>query len=364
MSKNLKKLTLLVLTGLFLLTGATSCQEDYKKKDKAIQKIEANLAKGNYRAARKAVGKIPGQYESTVITYNNKINSSELAYLLSKGKTEKAKELFIKSCTNQDFFVDNASTAVGLVDDDFIVKFLSGWKIVDNSGNTLTFKEEAINCNPDDCSACDDNDISVVVLEGNGENNNCYNKVVTEYNGVIESVVYSAILSNNVELAEKCIMLYMPLAKEVSRKHQKKYSANHFDLKYTEDNHYREEAEQSLASLQKIKSIETRFNGTQFARGSAELNEKAKLILDELAAYMGIDKDIRVKVIGHTSADGNKNKNKALSTERAEAVTAYLIGKGVSATRLQSEGVGSEQLKDKDNPNSEENCRTEFCLIK
>ena len=351
MEKKFKSLLLLVLTGLLLLVGATSCQKDYKKRDKAIQKIEASLAKGNYCAARKAVGKIPGEYESTVFTYNNKINSSELAYLLSKGKTEKAKELFIKSCTNQKFFADNASTAVGLMDNDFIVGFLSGWKIVDDRGNTLTFKEEAIDCDPSS-NYTDD------------KNNNYYNEAVTEYNGVIESVVYTAILSNNVELAEKCIMLYMPLAKEVSRKHQKKNSANHFDLKYTEDNHYREEAEQSLASLQKIKSIETRFNGTQFARGSAEVNEKAKLILDELAAYMGIDKDIRVKVIGHTSADGNKNKNKALSTERAEAVTAYLIGKGVSATRLQSEGIGSEQLKDKDNPNSEENCRTEFCLIK
>ena len=351
MVKKFKSSLLLVLTGLFLLMGATSCQEDYKRKEKAIQKIEANLAKGDYQAARKAVGKIPGGYEKTVLKYNNKINSSELAYLLSKGKTEEAKELFIKSCTNQDFFVDNASTAVGLVNDDFIVKFLSGWKIVDDSGNTLTFKEGAIDCDPSS-NYTDD------------KNNNYYNKAVTEYNGVIESVVYSAILSNNVELAEKCIMLYMPLAKEVSRKHQKKYRADHFDLKYTEDNHYREEAEQSLASLQKIKSIETRFNGTQFARGSAELNEKAKLILDELAAYMSVDKDIHVKVIGHTSADGNKNTNKALSTERAEAVTSYLIKKGVSATRLRSEGVGSEQLKDKDNPNSEENCRTEFCLIK
>lgn len=350
MVKKFKSSLLLVLTGLFLLMGATSCQDDYEKKEKAIQKIEANLAKGDYQAARKAVGKIPGGYEKTVLKYNNKINSSELAYLLSKGKTEEAKELFVKSCTNQDFFADNASTAVGLVDNDFIVKFLSGWRIVDNSGESLTFKEEAIDCDPST-----DYDV---------RNNNRYNETVTEYNGVIESVVYSAILSNNVELAEKCIMLYMPLAKEVSRKHQKKYRANHFDLKYTEDNHYKEEAEQSIASLQKIKSIETRFNGTQFARGSAELNEKAKLILDELAAYMGINKDIRVKVIGHTSADGNKNKNKALSTERAEAVTSYLINKGVSATRLQSEGVGSEKLKNKDNPNSEENCRTEFCLIK
>lgn len=364
MEKKFKSSLLLVLTGLFLLMGATSCEENYKKEQKAIQKIEANLAKGNYRAARKAVGKIPGKYyEATVLKYNNKINSSELAYLLSKGKTEEAKELFIKSCTNQDFFADNASTAVGLVDNDFIVKFLSGWRIVDKNGNTLTFKEEAINCDPDDCSACD-NVVHLGGSERNDENNNCYNKAVTEYNGVIESVVYTAILSNNVELAEKCIMLYMPLAKEVSRKHQKQYQKDHFDLKYTEDNHYREEAEQSLASLQKIKSIETRFNGTQFARGSAELNEKAKLILDELAAYMSVDKDIHVKVIGHTSADGNKNTNKALSTERAEAVTSYLIKKGVSATRLRSEGVGSEQLKDKDNPNSEENCRTEFCLIK
>ena len=244
---------------------------------------------------------------------------------------------------------ENVSYAVGVVDNDFIVKRLAGWQIVDKIGNALTFKEKVMDCHPD--SEYDD------------KNNVAYNKAVTKYNGIIESVVYTAMLSNNLELAQKCIELYMPLAKEVSRTCVNKYDKR-YDVKYIKDNHFREDAEKSLASLQKIKNIEVKFNGTQFARGSAELNDKSKSVLDELASYMNSHKDIRIKVVGHTSADGSNSTNMALSTERAEAVTSYLVSRGVSSSRLQAEGVGSSQLRDVNNPKSEDNCRTEFCIVK
>lgn len=278
----------------------------------------------------------------------NKKNKAEIAELLSKGKTEKAKAHFIKSNTNQEFFADNLANAVELCDDDYIIGQLSTWKL-EYYGKAVTFNKEVKDSPaPDGYHGKD-----------GYRNNFYYNEVATEYNNTIESVVYHAILTNRLDLAERCIKLYVPLAKEKTRK-GKEY---HYDMTFEEDNHYREEAEESIASLRKVKAYETKFNNTQFARGSAELSDAAKQTLDELAKYMELENNIKIKVIGHTSTDGKKKKNMELSKERAESVVNYLTGKGISPTRLQAEGVGSTQLKNSDSPKSEENCRTEFFLL-
>lgn len=341
---------LFCILGLFIIIGMTSCKSEKEKYHEAIKEFESSLAENDFEKARNAIEDIPSGYFYEVAEMSNKIDKSEFLYLVSKGEKEKAKDLFVKLSADDDSFVENVSYAIGIVDNDFIVKRLSGWQIVDSRGNALTFKEKTINCNPD--------------RESDSRNNVAYNNAVTKYNGIIESVVYTAMLSNNLELAQKCIELYMPLAKEVSRTRGNNYAVGFFDAKYIKDDHFREDAEKSLASLQKIKNIEVKFNGAQFARGSAELNDKSKSVLDELASYMNSHKDVRIKVVGHTSADGSNNTNMALSTERAEAVTSYLVSRGVSSSRLQAEGVGSSQLRDVNNPKSEDNCRTEFCIVK
>lgn len=349
----MKKYIVHITLGLILVLFATSCKKDYQKKADAIQKIEACLADNNYKGARKAIGKIPGHYDETVLEYTNKINKAEINSLIAKNKTKKAKALFVKSCNNQEFFSDNIAQAMMLMDDEFILTQLSSYNVVDEySGDAIKLNKEAIDVDPEGHYGYYDHETNVT-----------YNKYASNYNSIVESVFYNAIMSNNVKMAEKCIMLYMPIAKEVSRSKKKGYSSGHYDIKYEEDYSVKKDAEETLASLLKVKSIETRFNGAQFVRGSAELSDNARNILDELAAYMKGNESIRIKVVGHTSTDGKKSTNMALSTERAENVVKYLVEKGVSSSRLQSEGVGSSQLKDPDNPKSEENCRTEFLLF-
>ena len=52
---------------------------------------------------------------------------------------------------------------------------------------------------------------------------------------------------------------------------------------------------------------------------------------------------------GHTSSDGDDEKNLILSKERAKAVKEYLIGIGVDPDRLKTEGYGEEKpLSDND----------------
>jgi OOP family OmpA-OmpF porin len=48
-------------------------------------------------------------------------------------------------------------------------------------------------------------------------------------------------------------------------------------------------------------------------------------------------------VIGHTDAQGARAANVSLSLARAESVKVYLVGKGLSADRLATSGMGPDQ---------------------
>jgi outer membrane protein OmpA-like peptidoglycan-associated protein len=52
--------------------------------------------------------------------------------------------------------------------------------------------------------------------------------------------------------------------------------------------------------------------------------------------------EIRVEVQGHTDSTGSNAHNQGLSNRRAESVRAYLVSKGISASRLEAKGYGEE----------------------
>jgi OOP family OmpA-OmpF porin len=81
----------------------------------------------------------------------------------------------------------------------------------------------------------------------------------------------------------------------------------------------------------------------EFEPGSAVLRPVAYPILDEMAAAMNKLKGRRFEVIGHTDAMGGRPANVALSLARAQAVKAYLVGKGLPADSLATSGMGPDQ---------------------
>ena len=52
---------------------------------------------------------------------------------------------------------------------------------------------------------------------------------------------------------------------------------------------------------------------------------------------------MKVEISGHTDITGDPEHNMDLSDRRANAVVAYLIGKGISAERLIPKGFGADK---------------------
>ena len=77
----------------------------------------------------------------------------------------------------------------------------------------------------------------------------------------------------------------------------------------------------------------------------AILKPAGKSSLDELSAKLG-DMNLEVIIaVGHTDSIGTDAYNQKLSIRRAEAVKAYLKGKGIEETRIYTEGKGESQPK-------------------
>jgi len=113
--------------------------------------------------------------------------------------------------------------------------------------------------------------------------------------------------------------------------------------------------------IKEIEDIQTKFNAVQFTVGKADIPEDAKYALYDLAKVMQKQPNLKLKIEGHTSDEGDANFNQQLSEKRAKAVVDFIIGRGIDASRLTYEGKGSSAPIDI--KNKEVNRRTEFVII-
>ena len=75
----------------------------------------------------------------------------------------------------------------------------------------------------------------------------------------------------------------------------------------------------------------------------AVLKPEAKAKLDDLVAKTSAVALEVIIAVGHTDAVGTEGYNQKLSVHRAEAVKAYLVGKGIEKNRVYTEGKGEKQ---------------------
>lgn len=85
------------------------------------------------------------------------------------------------------------------------------------------------------------------------------------------------------------------------------------------------------------------LQGANFGFDSAELSPETRATLDEQAAILERESDVRVEIEGHTDSTGPEAYNQGLSERRAKAVEEYLVSKGISADRLEVMGYGQSR---------------------
>lgn len=99
-----------------------------------------------------------------------------------------------------------------------------------------------------------------------------------------------------------------------------------------------------------------------FDYDSAAITDKAEPKLKELGTALTDDK-LKGKtfmIAGHTDAAGSDGYNQSLSKRRAESVKTFLVDNfDLESKKLVVIGFGEEQLKDKDDPEADENRRVQ-----
>ena len=81
-------------------------------------------------------------------------------------------------------------------------------------------------------------------------------------------------------------------------------------------------------------------DGVTFDVGSATLKPQFRATLDQIAQSLQTYPDSLIDVYGHTDSTGSDLYNQGLSERRAKTVADYLAMRGVSATRVRSQGYG------------------------
>jgi OOP family OmpA-OmpF porin len=85
------------------------------------------------------------------------------------------------------------------------------------------------------------------------------------------------------------------------------------------------------------------LRGVNFASGRSILTRSSYAVLDEVAASLLANSDVKIEVAGHTDASGAEGLNLRLSQARAAAVRHYLANKGVAPDRMIARGYGESQ---------------------
>ena len=103
-----------------------------------------------------------------------------------------------------------------------------------------------------------------------------------------------------------------------------------------------------------------------FDAGKDTIQRRSFPLLGQIALVLKAHEEIKkVRVEGHTDADGNDDKNLDLSKRRARAVMLHLAKQGVSLLRMESEGYGEQKpiADNKTKAGKAKNRRVEFVIV-
>jgi len=108
-----------------------------------------------------------------------------------------------------------------------------------------------------------------------------------------------------------------------------------------------------------------RFEPIFFDYDKAEIKPEYAAFLSSMVKIVTSHTDLRIKVTGHTDADGSDGYNIDLSKRRAEAIIAYFVSLGLARDRIQIEFKGeSDPIGDNSTSEGKQlNRRVDFAFI-
>ncbi|NUO83443.1 OmpA family protein, partial [candidate division KSB1 bacterium] len=85
------------------------------------------------------------------------------------------------------------------------------------------------------------------------------------------------------------------------------------------------------------------LEGVVFKTGKSDLSPESESILMKAFNTLEAYPQMAVEIHGHTDNRGSKALNTKLSLARAEAVKAWLVNKGIAASRITARGIGPDK---------------------
>ena len=107
------------------------------------------------------------------------------------------------------------------------------------------------------------------------------------------------------------------------------------------------------------------LTGIGFLADSAKIDPASEPLLQKAYELLTEYPGLFVEISGHTSAEGNADKNMTLSLQRAEAVKAALVKRGIAASRILTVGHGADKpvADNKTDDGRRKNRRIEFRIM-
>ena len=114
-----------------------------------------------------------------------------------------------------------------------------------------------------------------------------------------------------------------------------------------------------------------KIDNVYYDQGKWDIRPDAKIELDKMVALMNENPSMEIELSAHTDSRGSDASNMALSDNRAKAVAAYIVSKGISSSRITGKGYGESKLLNKcgngvkcSDADHQVNRRTEFKILK
>jgi OmpA-OmpF porin, OOP family len=146
--------------------------------------------------------------------------------------------------------------------------------------------------------------------------------------------VYNTFGNLMVKMYPSLMPAFMPYEKAVDKSFLFSVISNHPEL-------MEGKAIETKYAEQITEAVSSRSYSIEFETGSANIRSSSYKTLNEIFESAVVAEGLKVGVYGHTDDKGSDEVNVPLSRERAEAVKAYLMKKGLKTNRIESDGFGS-----------------------